>query len=414
MLAIRADQVIDGAGKKPLHNALILVKGERIVAVGAVTEVCIPPGTELLDMGAATVIPGMVDCHVHIHSLGGPMSGTLYQMDQISHSQGFLALRAARNAMEDMKSGFTTIRSLGSPAYVDVALRDAIKQRLIEGPRMRAAGQGLTITGGHMDPGVWAPEVSVFGRTGVGDGPWGCRKAAREQIKNGADVLKINAAVSRYSLSYETVSPFHQEMTYEEMSAICEEAHWAGLRVAAHAHGGQGITDAIRAGVDSFEHAPWLTEEQADMMAERGSFYVPTLITHTRALELGQDRPGTSPELWNWLLKVEEARWASLERARKAGVRIAVGTDAGFLVYHGENARELCELVRGGLTPMEAIVSATRIGAECLGMESDIGTIEPGKYADLVVIAGDPLTDISVLTDQTKIIHVFKAGARVK
>jgi len=265
-----------------------------------------------------------------------------------------------------------------------------------------------------MDPGVWAPEVNVFGRTGVGDGPWGCRKAAREQIKNGADVLKINAAVSRYSLKYESVAPFHQEMTYEEMRAICEEAHWGGLRVAAHAHGGHGITDAIQAGVDSFEHAPWLTDEQVDQMAERGCFYVPTLITHTRALDLGPDRPGTSPELWNWFLKVEEDRWASFDRARRAGVRIAVGTDAGFLVYHGENARELCELVRGGFTPMEAIVAATRTGAECLGMEDEIGTIEPGKYADIVVIAGDPLADISILTDKTKITHVFKGGVRVK
>lgn len=414
MLAIRAGQLIDGTGREALRSAVILVDGERIARVGSAEEVEVPPDAEVFDLGASTVIPGMVDCHVHIHSVGGPMSGAQYAIDQISQLQGFLALRAANNGQKDLRAGFTTVRSLSSPAYVDVALRDAIKQGLVEGPRIRASGQGLTITGGHMDAGVWAPEVSVFGRTGVGDGPWGCRKAAREQIKRGADVIKINAAVSWYSHSYDFVEPFHQEMTYEEMAAICEEAHWAHRRVAAHAHGGQGITDGIRAGVDSFEHSPWLTEEQVDMMAERGCFYVPTLITHTRSLEFGRERSGNTPELWNWLLQVDEDRWASLERAKKAGVKIAVGTDAGFLMYHGENAQELGDLVRGGFTPMEAIVAATRTGAECLDMEREIGTVEAGKYADLVAVDGDPLLDVSILADETKVTHVFKGGKRVK
>lgn len=414
MIAIRAVCLIDGTGKDPLTDAVILVQGEHILQVGPATEVEVPPDAEVVDAGDSTVIPGMVDCHVHMHAVGGPMSGAQYAMDQISCSQGYLALRAANNGQKDLMAGFTTVRSLSSPAYVDIALRDAIKQGLVVGPRMRVSGQGLTITGGHMDAGVWVPEVSVFGRTGVGDGPWDLRRAAREQIKRGADVIKINAAVSRYSLNYEIDQPFHQEMTYEEMVAICEEAHWAKMRVAAHAHGGQGITDAIRAGVDSFEHSPWLTDEQVEMMAERGCFYVPTLITHTRSLEFGKERSGTTPGLWNWLLKVDEDRWASLERAKRAGVRIAVGTDAGFLMYHGENAMELGDLVKGGLTPMEAIVSATRIGAECLDMDREIGTVEAGKCADLVVVDGDPLSDVSILAEEARITHVFKGGKRVR
>lgn len=252
------------------------------------------------------------------------------------------------------------------------------------------------------------PEVHIFGLTGVGNGPWECRKAAREQLKRGADVIKINAAGGSPDLT----KPGTQEMTYEEMAAICEEAHWAKKRVAAHAHGGQGITDAIRAGLDTAEHGLWLSQEQVDMMAEHGVYYVPTLSTHTRGLELGPEESGNS---WDWLVKMgKEVMWRSLELARKAGVKIAVGTDAGFWMYHGENAMELAEMVKGGFTPMEAIVAATRIGAECLDLDKVTGTVEAGKYADLVIVDGDPLADVKVLQDMSKIVQVLKGGKKVK
>lgn len=409
MLFIRAGKLIDGNGGAPVDNAVIAVDGARIAKVGPAAAVGIPPDAEVLDFGDKTVIPGMVDCHVHIHSEGGPTPGMEFAVDLISKSLGLHALRAYAFGLRDLRAGFTAVRSVHSPGYIDVALRDAINAGLVQGPRVRAAGQGLTVTGGHMDKWGWVPEVSVFGITGVCDGPWECRRATREQFKRGADVIKINAAGGAMDLR----EPWHQEMTYEEMAAICEEAHWAKRRVAAHAHGGPGITDAIRAGVDSFEHSPWLSQEQVEMMAERGCFYVPTLITHTRGLEFGKERTGSTDEGWAWLEKVDEDRWASLERAKKAGVKIAVGTDAGFWMYHGENAQELPELVRGGFTPMEAIVAATRTGAECLDMAKDIGTVEPGKFADLVVVHGDPLADVAILADPSKIVKVFKGGQAV-
>jgi imidazolonepropionase-like amidohydrolase len=407
MLLIRASQLIDGSGGSPLRDAAVLVQGEKILQVGKAQEVQVPPGAEIIDAGDKTVMPSMVDAHVHVQSVGGPAVRT-FAVDQISKTQGFLALRSYSNVRKDLEMGFTALRTLHTPGYVDVALRDAIDQGLIEGPRIKAAGQGLTITGGHMDHGDWAPEVTVAGRTGVCDGPWACRRAAREQLKRGADLVKINAAGGSYE---DLTRPGEQEMTYEEMAAICEEARWARKRVAAHAHGGSGITDAIRAGVNSIEHGLWLSKEQVELMAEKGVFYVPTLCTHTRGLELGPEELGAQ---WDWLVKMaKEVMWRSLDLAREAGVKIAVGTDAGFWIYHGENALELEELVKGGFTPMEAIVAATRIGAECLDLHQMTGTIEAGKCADLLIVRGDPLTDVRILQHKENIMQVFKGGKRV-
>jgi imidazolonepropionase-like amidohydrolase len=413
MIAIRVGQLVDGTGQEPVHDAVVLVEGERITAVGPAREIDVPSGADVVDASSHTVMPGMIDCHTHIQAVGGPTWSFDYAKDRLAKTQGYLALRAYNNAIKDLEMGFTSIRTVSSPGYVDVALRDAINDGLVAGPRLKAAGQGLCVTGGHMDPGTWAPEVSVWGRTGVADGPWAFRQAVREQLKRGADLIKINAAVSVYSLDYTGMDPYRQEMTYEEMKAVCDEAHMASKRVAAHAHGGQGITDAVQAGLDSVEHAPWLTDEQLEMMADRGVIYVPTLITHTRGLEFGL-KNAKSPASWNWLQQVEAARWDTLERAHKIGVTVGVGTDAGFWVYHGENGCELEQLVKGGYTPMEAIVAATSNGAECLDMSKEVGTIQAGKYADLVVIDGDPLSDIRVVQDKAKIVQVFKGGKAVR
>ena len=215
MLVIRAGQLIDGHGGPPIRDAVVLVEGEKIRQVGQNQEVEVPSGAEVVDATEKTVMPSMVDAHVHVQSVGGPAVKT-FAADQLSKSQGFLALRSYSNVKKDLEMGFTAVRTLHTPGYVDVALRDAIDQELIEGPRIRAAGQGLTITGGHMDHGDWAPEVMVSGRTGVCDGPWSCRRAAREQLKRGADVIKINAAGGSYE---DLTRPGEQEMTYEEMAA---------------------------------------------------------------------------------------------------------------------------------------------------------------------------------------------------
>lgn len=402
MLAIRAGQLIDGNGGQPLHDALILIQDERITKVGMAQEISLPPNTEIIDFSEKTVMPGMIDCHVHIHVAGGPSANFI--MADLVRSQGFLALQAYKNAQSDIEMGFTSLRTLGSPHYVDVALRDAIDAKLVEGPRIRAAGQGVCMTGGHMDHGQWAPEINIYGRTGTCDGPWECRKAVRTQLKRGADLIKIAVAGGSF---IDLTQPGIQEMTFDEIEAICDEAHRAGKRVAAHAHGGHGITDAIKAGLDSIEHGLWLTEDQANLMADKGVFYIPTLSTHTRGLELGPNEEG---EKWDWLVKMCDKMWNSLELAKRAGVKIAVGTDAGYWMYHGENAKELFELVTGGFTPMEAIVAATKTGAECLDLSKDIGTVEAGKFADLLIINGDPLADITILQDKRKIIQVIKGG----
>ena len=259
-----------------------------------------------------------------------------------------------------------------------------------------------------MDKAYWAPDVEVNGRTAVGDGPWGCRAAARRQLKRGVDVIKINACGGSLDLDALT----HQEMTYEEMAAVCEEARWAKLRVAAHTSGGSGITDAIRAGVNSIEHGQWLTDEQIQMMVEKKVFYIPTLITNTRGVEMGKEETMSDDDGWAWLTKTEQDKWDSLARAKKAGVKIATGTDAGFWIYHGENSKEIEMLVRGGFTPMEALQAATRVGAECLGLEKQIGSLQTGKIADLVIVNGDPLEDVTLLQRAECIAAVYQAGKK--
>jgi len=408
-VVIRAGRLIDGLNPAPLNNVVILIEGDRVSLVGDGAFTAIPDGARIIDASDKTVMPGMIDAHVHIHTPGGPADN--YALAQLKKSQAMLVLEAYSCAMRDLQMGFTALRSLSSPCYIDIALRNAIDQGLIMGPRLRVSGQGLCVTGGHMDKPWWSPDLDVPGRTGVCDGPWECKKAARTQLKWGADVLKINPCVGDYR---NPDRPWKQEMTYEEIAAICEEAHWAGKRVAAHTAGGQGITDSIRAGVDSIEHGHWLTDEQIELMVEYGTYYVPTLIVNTRSVELSCGKQDTVPEAWRWLNRVYEDKWETLRRAKEAGVKIAVGTDAGFVVSHGQNSAELEELVKGGLTPMEAIMAATRIGAECLDMEKEIGTVEPGKLADLLIVDGDPLSDIRILQDKSRIVQIFKGGEEIK
>lgn len=405
---VRVGRLIDGNGGSPQVEQVLVLEEGRITKVLSAEAAAIPADACVVDASQATVLPGLVDAHVHIHTPGGPLDN--YALAQLKASSTRVGLEAYSYALRDLRMGYTALRSMSSPSYVDVALRNVIDEGTLVGPHLRVAGQGLTATGGHMDGAWWSHELDVSGRTGVCDGPWECRKAARTQLKWGADLLKINPCVGDYR-NLET--PWRQEMTYEEIAAICEEAHWAGKRVGAHTAGGQGITDCLKAGVDTLEHAHWLSDEQIDRMAEQGTFYVPTLIVNSRSIEQGPDQRDIAPDGWAWLSKVYDEKWETLARAKKAGVKIAAGTDAGFVVAHGENAYEMVELVKGGFTPLEALEAATRVAAECLGMDDEIGTLEPGKRADFVIVDGDPSAQIEVLLDPKNILSVYLAGERV-
>jgi imidazolonepropionase-like amidohydrolase len=321
------------------------------------------------------------------------------------------ALAGYANALKSLHSGYTTLRDLHAPGYADVAVRNSIRSGRLPGPRLLVCGQGLCITGGHMDKLRYPQHVSAEGRIGVCDTPHGFRQAVRQHVKMGVDLIKIN---SDGGSMLDPEKPWKQEMSFEEMKAACDEAHKFGLHVAAHTAGGPPIEDAILAGVNTIEHGHWLTDRAIDLMLEHDAYYVPTLIVNSKNFDYDRETFGVSEQSWRWLQAAYDAKWGSLERAHKAGVKIAAGSDAGFLVNHGENAAELEEMVKGGLTPMQAIWAATRTAAELLGLQQEIGVLSPGKVADLLVVAGDPLADIQILQQSDKITHVFKGGKMVK
>jgi imidazolonepropionase-like amidohydrolase len=408
MLAIKVGRLIDGTGRVA-DGMAILVEGEKIAKVGLTQEVEIPEGAEVIDATDKTVMPGMIDAHLHVMGDGDPR--TPWVARTVQASIGTLALMSYVNAKKDLEAGFTALRDAGNRGYVDVALRNAIDEGLLQGPRMKVAGRGLTTTGGHGDAtkGL-APHVSLGDSTNIVDSPDEARKATRYQIKMGADFIKIMATLSEYVRKFGGTCS--QEMTFETMQAICKVAHWAGRKVGAHCHGGKGVTDAILAGLDSLEHGRFISDEQFEMMAERGVYLVPTLSPEGRAMEHGREAAGLKKdEDWEWFLRANDAMYDTVARAHRIGVKVAAGSDAAMpMVRHGENAYELELLVKAGMTPMEAIVAATKVGSEVLDMADQIGTIEEGKLADLLVVQGDPLADITILQETKRIKKVIKGG----
>ncbi|MEZ4831121.1 MAG: amidohydrolase family protein [Caldilineaceae bacterium] len=351
-------------------------------------------------------MPGLIDVHVHITADGGSVSMSAVLA---GGPQSFTdsALAGYANALHSLRCGYTTLRDLHAPGYADVAVRNAINSGRLAGPRLLVCGQGLCITGGHMDKLRYPQHVTAAGRVGVCDTPDCFRQAVRQHIKMGVDLIKINSDGGSVR---NPKAPWKQEMTFDEMKATCDEAHRFGLHVAAHTAGGPPVEEAILAGVNTIEHGHWLTDRAIDLMLEHNAYYVPTLIINTKNFDYDRETLGVSPDGWRWLQWAYDAKWDSLDRARKAGVKIAAGSDAGFLLNHGENAAELEEMVKGGFTPMQAIHAATRTAAELLGLQDEIGVLKPGHRADLLLLDGDPTVDITILQRTDKIVQVWREG----
>jgi len=399
---IRAGLLIDGSGREPVSPAVVVVEGERVAAVGRPEEVRIPPGSVIYDAGNRTVMPGLIDSHVHITG-----SGEANWMETIKYTIPYTTLRAAVNARVTLEAGITSIRDAGANWGIDVGLKRAINEGLVPGPRMVVSGPGLSITGGHGDPANgWPPEVIFRAREmSVVDSPDEARRAARTHLRDGADCIKLMATGGVLS---EGDLPTSRGLTIEEMRAAIEEAHNLGKKTLAHAQGSTGIKNAILAGVDSIEHGCYLTEEIIEMMLARGVFLVPTLSAVHHIVERGAEA-GIPPHAVEKARRMQEDHWRSFRMAVEAGVKIAMGTDAATpFNYHGSNALELELMVKAGMTPMQALVAATSRGAELLGL--DTGLLVPGKLADLLVVDGNPLEDISCLQHKERILLVMKGG----
>jgi len=414
-IIIRGGTLIDGRGGPPLEDATLVIRDGVIAEVKGAGEVRWTDGTKgpgepegpagpsdlVIDARGKTVLPGLIDCHVHLMGDGNPDI-----LRALKKTVPRYTLEAAVHARRTLEAGFTTVRDAGGEALVDIALRDAVRDGLVPGPRMLVSGLPLTTTGGHGDP-FWPPALE-FKHRRVVDSPDEARKAAREELRNGADVIKLCATGG---VMTERSIVTSRCMTVAEMQAAVEEAQNVGARTLAHAHGTQGVKNAILAGVDSIEHGMYLTDEVIELMLERGVFLVPTLAAVHRILA-NAEKAGMPDWVVSKCREHGEAHRASFRRALAAGVKIAMGTDAATPYnFHGENALELELMVREGMTPMQAIVAATGRAAECLGLEEKLGTLEPGKLADVIVVDGDPLADIRCLQDKTRIVLVIKGGA---
>lgn len=400
-VAVRAGRLIDGTGAAPVTGVVILIENERITAVGR--DVRIPRGAEVIDLSDMTVLPGFIDAHTH---LTGPIVGEPgWENAAVRETAADAALRGAKHARETLLAGFTTVRNVGGNGFADVALRDAIDAGRIPGPRMQVAAHSLGITGGHCDRNGYVPELEdrLGTMTGQADGVEEIRTSIREQVKYGADVIKICATGGVLS---EGDSVGVQQYTDEELRAVVETAHMLERRVAAHAHGNEGIKAAVRAGVHSIDHGSILDDEAIRLMLEHGTYLVPTLMA-AEAVErmvVAGVLTGERAEKASYIAPIMRR---SFRRAVEGGVKIALGTDVGVMA-HGTNAREFTLMVDvGGMTPMQAIVAGTSAAADLLGWSDHVGTVQPGRYADLVAVRGDPLARIEVLGE---VEFVMKAG----
>ncbi|MBW1722400.1 MAG: amidohydrolase family protein [Deltaproteobacteria bacterium] len=392
--------IIDGLRDKPLLDSMLVIEGGTIVYAGNKDQGILERYShgKIVDLRGMWIMPGMIDTHVHLSLDGSPD----YFRLMIEETPQLAAIRAVRRVRKILESGFTTIRTMGDKGCIDIAVKQAVEEGEIPGPRILTSGQALTITGGHGD--MFPNHVKIEGLARIVDGPDEARKAAREQLKLGADNIKLMATGGGMSPGPGTVA----QLTVEEMRAAVEEASKYGKITGAHAIGAEGIKNALEAGVRTIEHGSFLDDTGIRLLLEKEAFLVPTLSAF-KTLKFGED--GGVP--LKTIRKVEHfqtVHMKNLKRAIKAGVKVVVGTDAGTpFNYHGESAYELECLVANGLSEMQAIRSATSIAAEALNL-SNVGVIQKGCVADLVVLEANPLEDIKTLQQPEKIVAVLKDG----
>ena len=410
LIVLKAARLFDGKSNALVRNAVVIVQGDKIV--DAANNLPIPSGAQVIDLGDATLCPGFMDAHTH---LTADFSGNYneHRLQELDLNVSEHAIRATAFARATVEAGFTTVRDLGSRfvasrEFVDVALRNSINKGVIVGPRMLVATKGIGATGGHFDPTNGFRDF-LFGREpdytdGIANGPDEIRKAVRFEVKNGADVIKAAVSGGVLSLADEVDTP---QLTSAEMAALVDESHRLRKKVAVHCHGDQAAREAIEAGVDSIEHGSFMKPETLTIMKKKGTFLTPTLLASDWIMKKIDNYP---PALQ---LKAKEATAARSEMFRNAvkmGIKISFGTDAA--VYpHGQNAKEFKLMVDLGMTPIDALKSAMANDADLLGIGQKVGTLEKGKFADIIAMPGDPTSDI---TATERVSFVMKEGKIIR
>ncbi|HEY2858919.1 MAG TPA: amidohydrolase family protein [Terracidiphilus sp.] len=390
---VKAGHLFDATSDNLRDNVVLVVEGERISKVAAAAEIKIPVDAKVVDLSNDWVLPGLIDCHTHLEARADRYD----PINEVKDTPFMGGFNGVVNADKTLQAGFTSVRDVGSQPFFAVDLRRAIDEGYIPGPRVVASGPPLSITGGHGDMNGFAPAVSNYMYPdekdfAIVDGPDEIRHAVRAQVKYGVDVIKILATGGVLS---QGDKPGAEQFTYEEMKVAVDTAHQAGRKVAAHAHGTQGIKDAVRAGVDSIEHGSLVDAEGIEMMKQHGTYLVADIYNDDyilgKAIEFGLPKENVDKERSLGRLQRE-----NFQKAVEAGVKIAFGTDAG--VYpHGDNAKQFHYMVKFGMTPAGAIRAATQSAADLIDRSKDVGTLEAGKYADLIAVTSNPLDKIEVL-----------------
>jgi len=405
VIVLKAARLFDGKSKALVSNGVVIVQGDKIIDAGS--NLPIPSGAQMIDLGDATLSPGFMDAHTHLTSdfSGNYQQTQLRELQQEPAKKAYAAISHARVTIE---AGFTTVRDAGAGDFVDVALRDAIANGTVIGPRMLVAAKGIGATGGHFDDANGFRD-ELFGKqsdftSGIADGPDAIRRTVRYLVKNGADVIKAAVSGGVLSMADEVDTP---QFTPEEVAALADETHRLRKKLAVHCHGDQAAKEAIAAGVDSIEHGSFMKPETLTLMKTKGTYLVATLMATEWIMGKLDQYP---PPLQEKAKAATAARSEMFRNAVRLGVKIAFGTDAGVFP-HGQNAKEFALMKGLGMEPIDALRSATSVTAELFGISQKVGILEKGKLADIIAIPGDPTTDI---TATERVSFVMKEGRIVK